>query len=74
MIEAIIVVHVIVSITLVGAILLHSGRGTGLSSAFGGGLPTSFTGTTMIERNLDRLTVVLAVIFAMTSVALAKLS
>lgn len=74
MIEAIIVVHVIVSITLVGAILLHSGRGTGLSSAFGGGLPTSFTGTTMIERNLDRLTVVLAVIFAITSVALAKLS
>lgn len=74
MIGVIVTIHVIVSIALVGAILLHSGRGTGLSSAFGGGLPSTFTGTTMIERNLDRVTIVLAVIFVLTSVLLAKFS
>lgn len=68
-----IVVHIIVSIALIGAVLLHSGRGTGLSSAFGGGLPTGFTGSTMIEKNLDRLTIVLAIIFIITSLALFKI-
>lgn len=68
-----IAIHIVISIALIAAILLHSGRGTGLSNAFGGGgLPASVTGATMIEKNLDRLTVALALIFVTTSLALIK--
>lgn len=68
------IIHIIVSIILIGAILLHSGRGTGLSNAFGGGgLPSAMTGATMIEKNLDRFTIFLAVIFAITSITLLKI-
>jgi preprotein translocase subunit SecG len=64
------IIHVIVSIGLIIAILLHSGKGTGLSSAFGGALPSTFSGTSIIEKNLNRITVALAVIFGLTSAVL----
>lgn len=70
----VIILHVLVSLGLIGAVLLHSGKGTGLSNAFGGGLPSAVSGSTMIEKNLDRLTIVLAVIFLFTSIYLAKSS
>ncbi len=70
MLSAIIGIHLFVSVALIIAILLHSGKGTGLSEAFGGALPSTFSGTSMIERNLNRITVALAVIFAITSVTL----
>ena len=66
-----IAVHVIVSILLIMFILLKSGRGGGLSDMFGGGGMTSMTGSTVVERNLDRLTVITGVIFAMTTIVLA---
>jgi len=73
MINAILVViEVIVSLTLIFLILLHSGRGGGLSDMFGGGqLGGSMAGSTVVERNLDRLTVVTAVIFTFSTVLLA---
>ena len=74
MISVIIFIHTIVMISLVGAILLHSGRGTGLSSAFGGGIPSTLSGSTMIEKNLDRVTIVLAIIFGTTSILLARIT
>jgi preprotein translocase subunit SecG len=53
-------------------ILLHSGRGGGLSDMFGGGqLGGSMAGSTVVERNLDRLTVITGVIFGFTTVLLA---
>jgi preprotein translocase subunit SecG len=67
----IVVVHVIVSLILVLLILLHSGRGGGLSDMFGGGIGTSAMGSTVMERNLDRITVGVAVVFAFTTVILA---
>lgn len=73
MIFALVIVHTLVSVGLVVAILLHSGRGTGLSSSFGGGSPSAFGGTGVIEKNLDRITVVLSLIFAATSISLALL-
>ncbi len=73
MVKGVLVAHVIACLGLIGAILLHSGRGSGLSSSFGGGLPSTFSGTTLIERNLDRITIVLAVVFALTSTALVLL-
>lgn len=66
-----IAVHVIVSLLLIAFILLKSGRGGGLSDMFGGGSMSSMTGSTVVERNLDRLTVITGVIFAMTTIVLA---
>ncbi|MDA8270029.1 MAG: preprotein translocase subunit SecG [Actinomycetota bacterium] len=65
-----VVVHLIVSVGLVIFILLHSGRGGGLSDMFGGGVGSVASGSTVVERNLDRITVTLVVIFAFTSIAL----
>ena len=67
----IVVVHVIVSLLLVLLVLLHSGRGGGLSDMFGGGIGASAAGSTVMERNLDRITVAVAVVFAFTTVILA---
>lgn len=68
-----IAIHLILSFALIGLILLHAGRGGGLSDAFGGGMGPAggLSGSTLVERNLDRLTVVVAVLFATTTFALA---
>ena len=66
-----IVLQVIVSLTLIVLVLLHSGKGGGLSDMFGGGLGASAAGSTVVEKNLDRMTVVAALIFAFTTLALA---
>lgn len=67
----VVVLHVIVSLVLIGLILLKSGRGGGLSDMFGGGAMASMQGSTVVERNLDRLTVVIGVLFAVTTVVLS---
>jgi preprotein translocase subunit SecG len=71
MLALLIVLQVIASLTLILFILLHAGRGGGLSDMFGGGMSTSLGGSTVVERNLDRLTVGAALIFGVTSVFLA---
>ena len=58
-----IVIHVIVSLTLILLILLHAGRGGGVSEMFGGGMQSSAMGSTVMEKNLDRITVITAMIF-----------
>jgi preprotein translocase subunit SecG len=63
-------IHVLVSFLLVLLILLHSGRGGGLSDLFGGAGSVA-AGSTVVERNLDRITIAVAVIFAFTTVSLA---
>ncbi len=68
---AVVVVHVLVSILLIMFILLKSGRGGGLSDMFGGGAMTSMTGSTVVEKNLDRLTVITGVVFAVTTMVLS---
>jgi preprotein translocase subunit SecG len=60
-----------ISLTLVVLVLLHSGKGGGLSDMFGGGLGASAAGSTVVEKNLDRITVVAAIAFGFTSLALA---
>ena len=67
----IVVIHTIVCVMLIVLILLHSGRGGGLSDMFGGGVGQAAAGSTMVERNLDRLTVATALIFSFTTVILA---
>ena len=70
MVVVLVIIHTLVCIGLVLAVLLHSGKGTGLSSAFGGGLPSAMGGSGVIEKNLDRITIGLAVIFIFTTVSL----
>lgn len=69
MVTAIIVIHVIICIGLILAILLHSGRGTGFSSFFSGSI-SSIGGTSVIEKNLDRITIGLAIAFTVTTIIL----
>jgi len=70
----IVVLHVLFSLTMIVLILLHAGRGGGLSDMFGGGMgPAAMKGSTVVERNLDRLTVVVGVLFAVTTVVLTLL-
>ena len=69
--NGIVLVHVLVSLLLILLILLHSGRGGGLSDMFGGAVGSAAAGSTVVERNLDRITVGTAVVFAFTTVLLA---
>jgi preprotein translocase subunit SecG len=65
------VLHVLLSIALIGLILMHSGRDTGFGGM--GFTPASQGGTHIVERNLTRLTVLVAIVFAATTVALFHL-
>ncbi|MDQ4134223.1 MAG: preprotein translocase subunit SecG [Actinomycetota bacterium] len=66
----VLVAHVIVSLALILLVLLHSGRGGGLSDMFGGGMGSAAAGSTVVEKNLDRITVGACLIFAFTTVIL----
>jgi preprotein translocase subunit SecG len=65
------VFHVLVSFTLVVLILMHSGRDTGLGGM--GFTPASQGGTHIVERNLTRLTTVVAIVFFINSIILFHL-
>ena len=69
LIYIVVAVHVILAVGLIVFVLLHSGKGTGLSSMFGG-MSSAASGTSIIEKNLDRITVGLAVGWALTSLLL----
>ena len=74
MVYALTFLHTIFCIALIGLILLHSGKGGGLSSSLGGGMGGTFSGTTVMEKNLTRLTVVVVALFGLSTVALIFLS
>jgi preprotein translocase subunit SecG len=68
------ILQVIIAGTLIFLILLHSGKDTGLSGAFGiGGGGSSFGGGSMVERNLDRATVFFAIVFVLNTIVLLKI-
>ena len=60
-------------IGLIFLVLIHSGRGGGLSDMFGGGLARRRPGSTVMEKNLDRITVVIALLFAFNTLILGFL-
>jgi preprotein translocase subunit SecG len=64
-------INVIASLSLIVLVLLHSGKGGGLSDMFGGGMGASAMGSTVMERNLDRLTVVVALLWGFSVIALS---
>ena len=58
------------SVFMIGLILLHKGRGGGLSDMFGGGVSSSLGGSSVAEKNLDRITIGIGVIWFACIVAL----
>jgi len=66
------VLEVIFSITLIFLILMHSGKDAGLSGAFGVGSSTGSVGGSLVERNLNRWTVGVALAFALNAIVLLK--
>ncbi len=67
------IVLILTSIVLALFILLHKGRGGGMSDLFGGGMTTSMGGTSVAERNLDRITIVVGLIWLLSILGLLTL-
>ena len=61
------------SFLLIGLVLLHKGRGGGLSDMFGGGVSSSLGGSSVAEKNLDRMTIGIGIIWFACIVALGLL-
>lgn len=70
---ALAVILVVTSVLLVVLILLHRGKGGGLSDMFGGGVSSSVGGSSVAEKNLDRLTVGLGLVWAASIIAVGLL-
>jgi preprotein translocase subunit SecG len=67
------IVLVVASLLLVVLVLLHRGKGGGLSSMLGGSFYSSLSGSSVVERNLDRLTILAGVVWAICIVGLGLL-
>jgi preprotein translocase subunit SecG len=67
------IILVITSILLIVLILLHRGKGGGLSDLFGGGVTSSVGGSSVAEKNLNRITVGIGLVWAASIVAVGLL-
>jgi preprotein translocase subunit SecG len=67
------IILTITSVILALLVLMHKGRGGGLSDLFGGGISSSMGGSSVAERNLDRLTIIVSVVWLAAIVALGLL-
>jgi preprotein translocase subunit SecG len=67
------IVLVLSSLLMILLVLLHKGKGGGLSDLFGGGVSSSLGGSSVVERNLDRLTIGMAIVWIASIVALGLL-
>ena len=64
------VLAIVSSLVLMLLVLLHRGKGGGLSSLFGGGVLSSLSGSSVVEKNLDRLTVIFSIIWLISIIAM----
>ena len=70
------VLYILLLITSLGMILLvllHRGKGGGLSSMFGGGMQSSLSGSSVVEKNLDRLTLFVALIWTISIIGVGSI-
>lgn len=74
MVLALEILLLVSSVMLIVLVLLHKGKGGGLSDLFGGGVSTSLGGSSVAERNLDRVTVGIGLIWAATIIALGLIT
>jgi preprotein translocase subunit SecG len=65
-----ITIEALASIGLIFLVLLHSGRGGGISDLLGGSMGSAASGSTVVERNLDRITIAVALIFTFATLTL----
>ncbi|MEJ4100039.1 preprotein translocase subunit SecG [Corynebacterium mastitidis] len=64
------IILVLTAVLMTVLVLLHKGKGGGLSSLFGGGVQSNLSGSTVVEKNLDRYTIIVALIWVVCIVAL----
>jgi preprotein translocase subunit SecG len=62
-----------ISVLLILLVLLHRGRGGGLSSLFGGGMQSSLSGSSVVEKNLDRATLIVGIVWLICIIGLGLL-
>ncbi len=67
------IILIITSLLLVVLILLHRGKGGGLSSMFGGGVSSNLSGSSIAEKNLDRLTIICGLVWIISIVGVGLL-
>ncbi|HXW46517.1 MAG TPA: preprotein translocase subunit SecG [Streptosporangiaceae bacterium] len=67
------VILIITSLLMILLVLLHKGKGGGLSDLFGGGISSSLGSSSVVERNLDRITIFTGIIWFLSIVALGIL-
>jgi preprotein translocase subunit SecG len=65
-----ITIEALSAVGLVFLVLLHSGRGGGISDLLGGSMGSAASGSTVVERNLDRITIAVALIFTFATLTL----
>ncbi|MEO9180456.1 MAG: preprotein translocase subunit SecG [Acidimicrobiales bacterium] len=65
-----IIIEAMAAVGLVFLVLLHSGRGGGISDLLGGSMGAAASGSTVVERNLDRITIAVALIFTFATLTL----
>lgn len=68
---AVLIIDVLSALGLVFLILLHSGKGGGLSDMFGGSVGQTAAGSTVVEKNLDRITITIGLVFAFCTIILS---
>ena len=73
MVTALSALLVVTSIGMIVLVLLHRGKGGGLSTLFGGGVSSSLGGSAVVEKNLDRLTIICGLVWAVCIIALGLL-
>ena len=66
------VIQVVLSVAVIFLVLLHSGKDAGMSGAFGVGVAGGSSGGSLMERNLDRWTIVFSILFAVNTIAILK--
>ena len=67
------IVLIVASALMIVLVLLHKGKGGGLSDLFGGGVSSSLGGSAVVEKNLDRLTIICGLVWFVSIVALGLL-
>ncbi len=67
------IVLVITSLLMIVLVLLHKGKGGGLSDLFGGGVSSSLGGSSVVERNLDRMTIGIGIVWIASIIGLGLL-
>lgn len=65
-----VVIEAVAAVALIFLVLLHSGRGGGISDLMGGSMGAAASGSTVVERNLDRITIAVALIFTFATLTL----